>query len=80
MDTNNTTKTDKDKEYLIAEGPDSLEAILDDLLQNCHPETLLSISADLKSEETFSKTLSIQQWKSQIPDLHKKPTIFLLGR
>lgn len=65
---------------IFMETPYRNNAILEDLLQNCHPETLLSISADLKSEETFSKTLSIQQWKSQIPDLHKKPTIFLLGR
>jgi 16S rRNA (cytidine1402-2'-O)-methyltransferase len=65
---------------IFMETPYRNNAILEDLLQTCHPESLLSISADLKGEDSFSKTLSIQQWKSQIPDLHKKPTIFLLGR
>jgi len=65
---------------IFMETPYRNNAMFEDLMQNCHPETLLSISADIKSEESFSKTLTIQQWKSQIPDLHKKPCIFLLGR
>jgi len=65
---------------IFMETPYRNNAILEDLLQTCHPDTLLSISCDLKGDDSLSKTLTIQQWKAQIPDLHKKPTIFLIGR
>ncbi len=65
---------------IFMETPYRNNALLEDLLQTCNPDTLLSISAAIKSEEAIYKTMSIQQWKSQIPDLHKKPCIFLLGR
>lgn len=65
---------------IFMETPYRNNAILEDLLQTCHQDTLLSISSDLKGEDSLSKTLTIQQWKTQIPDLHKKPSIFLLGR
>ncbi|MEY2792197.1 MAG: hypothetical protein RJA76_189 [Bacteroidota bacterium] len=65
---------------IFMETPYRNNAILEDLINNCHPETLLSISAELKGSDGFSKTMSIQHWKSQLPDLHKKPTIFLLGQ
>jgi 16S rRNA (cytidine1402-2'-O)-methyltransferase len=28
----------------------------------------------------FIKTLSIQDWKRQTPDLHKKPAIFIIQK
>lgn len=65
---------------IFMETPYRNNAILEDLLYTCQQDTLLSISSDLKGEDSLSKTLTIQQWKIQIPDLHKKPTIFLIGR
>jgi 16S rRNA (cytidine1402-2'-O)-methyltransferase len=49
------------------------------LLKSCQPSTLLCIAADLTSENEFIHTRSISEWKKQVPDLDKRPAIFLLG-
>ena len=54
--------------------------MFESLLQTCHPDTRLSISADLTSSQDFSQTRSISSWsKMKLPDIHKKPAIFILG-
>jgi 16S rRNA (cytidine1402-2'-O)-methyltransferase len=50
-----------------------------DLLKTCQPPTLLCIAADLTSDNEFIHTQSISGWKNQLPDLDKRPAIFLLG-
>jgi len=52
-----------------------------DLLQNCKNQTRLCVACNISLETQFIKTKSIQAWKkSQEPDIHKKPCIFLLGK
>ncbi len=54
--------------------------MFESLLEVCHPETRLSISANLTAEDAISITRSIDSWKRQDkPDIHKKPAIFILG-
>jgi 16S rRNA (cytidine1402-2'-O)-methyltransferase len=64
---------------LFIETPYRNGALLDDLLAYCQPTTLLCIAANLTADDEFVKTQSIAAWRSQKPDLHKKPTVFLLG-
>jgi len=52
--------------------------LLEDILQTCRPVTMLTIAADITSEKEFILTQSIRQWKKQIPELDKIPTVFLL--
>lgn len=70
----------KGQTQIFMETPYRNNGLLEDLLQTCHPDSLLSISCEVKGQDGFSKTKKIQDWKKQLPDLHKKPTIFLLGR
>jgi 16S rRNA (cytidine1402-2'-O)-methyltransferase len=42
------------------------------------PATRLCIAAALTSENEWVKTKPIGEWKKSVPDLHKKPTVFLL--
>ena len=65
---------------IFMETPFRNNGLFEDIIENCHPETLLSIAMEVKSEDGFCKTLSVQEWKKQIPQLHKRPSIFLLGR
>lgn len=51
-----------------------LEAIID----SCSPQTLLCIACNVTAEDEFIKTKTVAQWAKQKPDLHKKPTVFLL--
>ena len=63
---------------IFIETPDRNNQLLDALLKNCKANTLVCIACELTSESEFVKTRSVQDWKKQVPDLHKKPVIFLL--
>lgn len=63
---------------LFIETPFRNNQIMEEILRSCKPQTRLCVACDLTSEHEFIKTKTIQDWKRQIPDLHKKPAIFLL--
>ncbi len=65
---------------IFMETPYRNNQLLEILLQTCSPNSLLSICSEVTSEKQMIKTMSISNWKKQIPDLHKKPTVFLLGK
>ncbi|NLI72077.1 MAG: SAM-dependent methyltransferase, partial [Bacteroidales bacterium] len=52
--------------------------LLDDIIAVCQPNTKLCIAADITLETEFIKTKPVSAWKSQKPDLNKRPCIFLL--
>lgn len=52
--------------------------MLEDILSGCQPNTKLCIAADITLETEFIKTKPVSAWKSQKPDLNKRPCIFLL--
>ena len=52
--------------------------LLDDLLINCQNNTLLCIASDITLKTEFIKTKTIAEWKKQIPQINKRPTIFIL--
>lgn len=51
---------------------------LADILSVCQPETKLCIAADITLSTEYIKTKSIQGWKKNLPDLNKRPCIFIL--
>lgn len=54
--------------------------LIDDMLKNLTPSTRLCIAAELTLPTEFIKTKTIADWKkTKLPDLHKKPVIFLIG-
>jgi 16S rRNA (cytidine1402-2'-O)-methyltransferase len=65
---------------LFIETPFRNNAILEEILRSCKPKTQLCIACNLTSAEEMVQTKTIADWKKQVPDLHKKPTIFLLFR
>jgi 16S rRNA (cytidine1402-2'-O)-methyltransferase len=64
---------------IFIETPYRNNQLIHDLIKNCQPSTLLCIAADLTSENEFIRTNAIAGWKNQVPDLDKRPAIFLLG-
>ena len=54
--------------------------MLDDILQYCQAETKLCIAADITLETEFIRTKTIREWRKTLPEIDKKPCIFLLGR
>lgn len=63
---------------IFIETPYRNNQLLETILRACMPATRLCIAAELTSEKEWVKTMTIKDWKNSIPDLHKKPTVFLL--
>lgn len=49
------------------------------IIRTLSDDILFCIASDLTGESEFVKTKRIAQWKSDVPELGKIPTIFLLG-
>ncbi len=64
---------------IFIETPYRNHQLIDDLLKTCQPSTMLCIASNITGENEFIVTKPIQQWKNKVPDLHKIPTIFLIG-
>lgn len=54
------------------------EKLLSFLIDNCKPNTLLSIAKDITSASEFIQTKSIKDWKKNTPKLNKIPVVFSL--
>jgi len=53
--------------------------MLEDILANCHGETKLCIACNISMADELIQTKPIKDWLNiERPDLHKKPTVFLL--
>jgi 16S rRNA (cytidine1402-2'-O)-methyltransferase len=65
---------------LFIETPFRNNQMLEEILRSCTAKTQLCIACNLTAEDEFVQTKSIAEWKQKAPDLHKKPTIFLLFR
>ncbi|MFC2152549.1 SAM-dependent methyltransferase [Bacteroidota bacterium] len=65
---------------LFIETPYRNDHLLEDILTNCSSETNLCIATDITLETEFIKTKSITEWKKGVPNLNKRPTIFLIHK
>ncbi|MDP4209608.1 MAG: SAM-dependent methyltransferase [Bacteroidota bacterium] len=65
---------------LFIETPYRNNHLLGDILSVCAPTTMIGIAADISLPTEFIRTMSASAWKTQIPELHKRPAIFMIGR
>jgi 16S rRNA (cytidine1402-2'-O)-methyltransferase len=63
---------------VFIEAPYRNMQLLNDILATCRNNTLLCIAADITLETEFIRTKTVKEWKALLPELHKRPTIFLL--
>ncbi|MEZ0539841.1 SAM-dependent methyltransferase [Fibrella arboris] len=63
---------------IFMETPYRNNGLLADLLSTALPDTHLCIAASVTAADALIQTKTVKQWKINPPDLHKKPTIFLL--
>ena len=63
---------------LFIEAPYRNIQLLTDLLQACRDNTLLCIAANITAPDEFIATKRVIDWKKQLPDINKRPTIFIL--
>ncbi len=63
---------------IIIETPYRNIALLNDIISACAGSTKLTIACDLTSSDSLIKTKSLSFWKSNMPDINKKPAVFIL--
>jgi 16S rRNA (cytidine1402-2'-O)-methyltransferase len=65
---------------LFIETPYRNNQLLEAILQACHPNTQLCIGVDITGPTESIKTATLQYWKNNKPELHKRLAIFILGK
>lgn len=65
---------------IFMETPYRNNQLLADVVQNCQGDMMLCIAANITDPAEFISTRTISQWNKQLPNLHKQPAIFVLGR
>ena len=53
-------------------------ALAESLLRHCGKDTEICFASGLTSKDELIETKTVHQWRAALPDLQKKPTIFLL--
>lgn len=65
---------------IFIEAPYRNIRLMESLLKTLSPKIRLTVAADITSEDEYIATRSIEEWRKQpLPNIEKRPTIFVLG-
>jgi 16S rRNA (cytidine1402-2'-O)-methyltransferase len=87
IDTNEKTKAIKNLEsesrqknctQIFIETPYRNNQVLETLVKTLQPQTKICVAVDLTSPTEMIQTKTAQQWKTAMPQIHKRPAIFLI--
>ena len=67
-----------DETEMFIETPFRNNAMIEDILKCCHPNTMLCVASDITMEDEKIVSKSISDWKSIKYDWNKKPAVFLI--
>jgi 16S rRNA (cytidine1402-2'-O)-methyltransferase len=68
----------RDQTQIFIETPYRNRQLAEDILAACARNTSVCIAADLTQPGEFVKTRKVGEWGKNLPDLNKRPAIFLL--
>ncbi|NVK53740.1 MAG: SAM-dependent methyltransferase [Flavobacteriaceae bacterium] len=71
---------EKNQSQIFIETPYRNEKLFTDLKATLTPTTQLCIAADITLATEYIKTASVQNWKHEKLDLHKRPAIFIIHK
>jgi 16S rRNA (cytidine1402-2'-O)-methyltransferase len=63
---------------IFIETPYRNNQLTETICKTLSPSARLCIAADITGSNEFIKTKTIADWKNKLPDIHKRPAIFLL--
>ena len=63
---------------IFIEAPYRNMQLLEDMIKVLSPETRVCVACNLTQADQYVKTKQVKYWRNNLPDIHKKPTIFLL--
>ena len=65
---------------IFIEAPYRNVKLMEQILSVCSPQTVLTVASDITSGGEFILSRSVAQWRERpLPDIGRKPTIFILG-
>ncbi|MBC7850224.1 MAG: SAM-dependent methyltransferase [Chitinophagaceae bacterium] len=68
----------KDCTQIFMETPYRNMQLLETVMKTCRSTTKLCIASNLTGPDEFILTQTIEEWKKNLPNLHKRPTMFVL--
>jgi 16S rRNA (cytidine1402-2'-O)-methyltransferase len=63
---------------IFIEAPYRNQKLLQSLVETCHDTTLLCLATDITLPGESIVTRRIMEWKTKLPEINKRPTVFLL--
>jgi 16S rRNA (cytidine1402-2'-O)-methyltransferase len=73
-----TVSARQNSTQVFIETPYRNNQLIEALLKHCAAGTRLCIAVDITGPGESIQTLTVAQWKTKKPDIHKRPAIFLL--
>ena len=67
-----------DETEMFIETPFRNNAMIEDVIRNCHPNTMLCVASNITMEDEKIVSKTISDWKSVKYDWNKKPAVFLI--
>lgn len=65
---------------IFIETPYRNDQLLESMLQSCNGNTKICIGVDITGPNEWIKTATVDYWKKNKPELHKKLAVFLIGQ
>ena len=64
---------------IFMETPYRNMSLIEDVLKACAGETRLCVAAEITLPGEYIKTKTVYEWRNELPQIHKRPAVFLLG-
>ena len=68
----------KSQTQLFIETPFRNQHLLEDIVAVCNSDTQLCLACDISLGSEFIQTKSVREWKEKLPDINKRPVVFLI--
>lgn len=68
------------RSQLFIETPYRNQKLVEEIVKQCNDDTYLCIATNLTLETEYVVTRSIGEWRGNLPDINKQPTVFIIGR
>ncbi len=66
---------------IFIEAPYRNDKLFGDFVATLNPTTRLTVAVDITSQGQLIRTLAVSEWRhTPKPEMHKRPTIFIIGR
>jgi 16S rRNA (cytidine1402-2'-O)-methyltransferase len=73
-----TESRQRNQSQIFIETPYRNQQLFQEILKTGHAETKLCIATDITGKQEKIITRKLKEWKNQMPEMHKVPTVFIL--